>query len=88
MVGLGFVFKIKIMDIQTKFNIRDKVYSLGNSCIVESMVSCIKISISIPSRELLAKPTIHYGLNNLEGITPESRVFKSKQELIDFLIKE
>ena len=67
------------MEIETKYNIGDKVWLISGNKAVEKMITQFDVIINGP------RPKITYQLNYESTDVDEYRLFKSKEELLKSL---
>lgn len=68
------------MEAKTRFDIKDNVWLVNENKVVKMTVTGLEITVTGPvSRE------VKYSLNYSLGDIPESRVFKTKEELLESL---
>lgn len=68
------------MEINTKCNVGDFVYLLGNCCIKRVMVIDIRISVKD-----INKRNIQYNLTGYPDYVDEDDIFVSKEEAVQYL---
>ncbi len=68
------------MEANTKYNIKDTVWLVNENKVVKMTVTGLEITVTGPDSH-----EVKYSLNYSLGDIPESRVFKTKEELLESL---
>lgn len=69
------------MQVETKFNIDNYVWFLGNGCIARKRI--LSISINIYSKE--GNPSVKYDIEDTQNPMSEHVVFETKEDLLQSL---
>lgn len=69
------------MQVETKFNIDNYVWFLGNGCVAKNRI----LSIDIKILSKTGKPDIKYNIEGLHNPMRENMIFETKEALLQSL---